>query len=221
MAFFAYLGMFYVPISSLTMFSNWVTGFLSAGQRIFEVLDAGVSVSEPANAVSVPRLGGAIEFNNVVFGYDPYTPILKGVSFKIEPGQFIGIVGKSGSGKTTLVNLICRFYDVQQGEVLIDGIDIRNIRQEDLHRDIALVLQEPFLFSASIADNIAYGQPEAGMLADYQCRPSRQRARLHRAARHRLRHQAGRTGRRPFRRRAPAHQYRTCAVMQPAHPHPR
>lgn len=164
MAFFAYVGMFYGPVSSLSMFSNWMTGFMSAGQRIFEVLDANISVSESPDAVHIPHLEGAIEFRDVVFGYDPYLPILKGVSFSIEPGQFVGIVGKSGSGKTTLVNLICRFYDAQQGEIRVDGVDIRNIKQGDLHRDIALVLQEPFLFSATIAENIAYGRPEADMM---------------------------------------------------------
>lgn len=161
MAFFGYLGMFYQPISSLSVFSNWMTGFLSAGQRVFEVLDENVSVTDDPDAVSLPDLAGGIEFKNVVFGYDQYSPILKGVSLKIEPGQFIGIVGKSGSGKTTLVNLICRFYDAQQGEILVDGVDIRKIRQRDLHQNIALVLQEPFLFRASVKDNIVYGRPEA------------------------------------------------------------
>jgi ATP-binding cassette subfamily B protein len=164
MAFFAYVGMFYGPVSALSSFSNWMTGFLSAGQRIFEVLDANVSVSESPEAVPLARIEGSIEFRDVVFGYDPYVPILKGVTFSIKPGQFVGIVGKSGSGKTTLVNLICRFYDAQQGEVLIDGINIKNLKQEDLHRDVALVLQDPFLFSATIAENIAYGRPESNMM---------------------------------------------------------
>jgi ATP-binding cassette subfamily B protein len=164
MAFFAYLGMFYGPVQSLMTFSNWVTGFLTAGQRIYDVLDANVTVQESTDAVMLPRFDGAIEFRNVVFGYDPFLPVLKGISFKIEPGQFVGIVGKSGSGKTTLVNLICRFYDPQQGDVLIDGIDVRSIPQDDLHRDIGLVLQEPFLFRASIEDNIAYGRPGSEML---------------------------------------------------------
>jgi len=161
MAFFGYLGMFYGPVASLTMFSNWVTGFLSAGQRVFEVLDASSALPDPPRKVPLPSMRGAIEFRNVTFGYDPYNPILKNVSLSISPGQFIGIVGKSGSGKTTLVNLICRFYDVQQGQVLLDGIDVREIATEDLHRQVALVLQEPFLFRASIWDNIAYGRPDA------------------------------------------------------------
>jgi ATP-binding cassette subfamily B protein len=101
----------------------------------------------------------------VTFGYDPYRPILKNVSLKIEPGQFIGIVGKSGSGKTTLVNLICRFYDIQDGEVLIDGVDVRKMSSEDIHKNVGLVLQESFLFRASIAENIAYGRPDAAPVA--------------------------------------------------------
>ncbi|MHB0934981.1 MAG: ABC transporter ATP-binding protein [Armatimonadota bacterium] len=164
MAFFAYLGMFYGPVQSLMTFSNWVTGFIAAGQRIYDVLDANITVDEPEEPVAMSRLDGAIEFRNVVFGYDPFLPVLKGVSFRIEQGQFVGIVGKSGSGKTTLVNLICRFYDPQQGEVIIDGVNVRDIPQDDLHRDIGLVLQEPFLFRASIEDNIAYGRPDSTML---------------------------------------------------------
>jgi ATP-binding cassette subfamily B protein len=101
----------------------------------------------------------------VTFGYDPYTPVLKNVSLTIEPGQFIGVVGKSGSGKTTLVNLLCRFYDPQEGNILVDGVDVRQMNQQDLHRHMALVLQEPFLFRATIAENIAYGRPDASRLA--------------------------------------------------------
>jgi ATP-binding cassette subfamily B protein len=163
-AFIGYLAMFYAPISALSMFSNWATGFLTAGQRVFEVLDITSAVPEDPDPVPVETAKGGIEFKNVTFGYDPYNPVLKDVSLTVDPGQFIGIVGKSGSGKTTLVNLICRFYDVQQGQVLLDGIDVRNIEKEDLHRQVALVLQEPFLFRASIEENIAYGKPGAAPL---------------------------------------------------------
>lgn len=161
MAFFSYLGMFYWPIHALSMFSNWTTGFVSAGRRVYEVLDGRPSIKEKPEPVRIPQLGGAVEFRDVTFGYDPHTPTLKGMSLSIEAGQFIGIVGKSGSGKTTLVNLICRFYDVQQGQVLIDGVDVRELTQDDIRRQVALVLQEPFLFRASIRDNIAYGCPDA------------------------------------------------------------
>ncbi len=161
MAFFGYMGMFYGPVSALSMFSNWVTGFLSGGQRVFEVLDAQVGVTDRIEPARLPAPRGRIEFRNVTFGYDPYSPVLNNVSLTIEPGQFIGIVGKSGSGKTTLVNLLCRFYDVQEGQVLLDGVDVREIAQEDVHRSVGLVLQEPFLFRATIAENIAYGRPDA------------------------------------------------------------
>jgi ATP-binding cassette subfamily B protein len=161
MAFFGYMGMFYGPVSALSMFSNWVTGFLSAGQRVFEVLDSNLTLPEDPHPVRLAAIKGSVELRNVTFGYDPYRPILKNVSLKIEPGQFIGIVGKSGSGKTTLVNLICRFYDIQDGEVLIDGVDVRKLSSEDIHRNVGLVLQESFLFRASIAENIAYGRPGA------------------------------------------------------------
>ena len=165
MAFFGYMGMFYGPISAMSMFSNWLTGFLSAGQRVFEVLDSNVGIADDPNAVPMPDVQGAIELRNVTFGYDPYSPVLKNVSIKIQPGQFVGIVGKSGSGKTTLVNLICRFYDPQEGQVLIDGQDVRKITQHDIHQHVALVLQEPFLFRATIMDNITYGRPDAAPLA--------------------------------------------------------
>jgi ATP-binding cassette subfamily B protein len=161
MAFFSYVAMFYGPIQMLSQFANWMTGFVSAGQRIFEILDADVQLPASKSPVPAPDLRGEIEFRNVTFGYDPHSPVLKDVSMQIEPGQFIGIVGKSGSGKTTLVNLICRFYDVQQGQLLIDGTDVRDISQDDLHGQVALVLQEPFLFRASITDNIVYAQPDA------------------------------------------------------------
>ena len=161
MAFFGYVGMFYTPITALSMFSNWLTGFMSAGQRVFEVLDATPSVAEARHPVRLRHAKGKIELRHVTFGYDPYTPVLKDVTLTIAPGQFVGIVGKSGSGKTTLVNLICRFYDVQQGEVLLDGVDVRNLALGDLHRQVGLVLQEPFLFRASIAENIAYGRPDS------------------------------------------------------------
>ncbi len=161
LAFATYLSMFYQPITHMTMFSNWVTGFISASHRVFEVLDATPSLPQPKHPKRLKRMQGAIEFRNVSFGYDPYEPVLKNVSLTIEPGQFIGVVGKSGSGKTTLINLLCRFYDPQRGQVLIDGLDVREIEPRDLHRQVGLVLQDPFLFGATIADNIAYGQPEA------------------------------------------------------------
>ncbi len=161
MAFLGYLGMFYNPISALTMFSNWLTGFLTAGQRIFEILDTSSSLKVPEHPLSLKAVRGKIEFKHVTFGYDPYQPVIKDVSLVIHPGQTVGIVGKSGCGKTTLVNLICRFYDPQQGQILIDDQDIQSIHNQELRQHVVLVLQEPFLFRSTIAENITYGRPQS------------------------------------------------------------
>ena len=162
MAFFGYLGMFYQPLTSLTLLSNWLSSFATAVQRIFEILDTTPQIQEAKAPVTLPRLDGKIEFDRVTFGYDPYNPILRDVSLTIEAGEMIGIVGRSGSGKTTLVNLLARFYDIQEGDIRIDGISIREIALNDLRRQMAIVLQEPFLFRGTIADNIAYGAPGGG-----------------------------------------------------------
>lgn len=161
MAYFGLLGRFYSPVQSLSNFSSWVTGFIAAGQRVFEVLESNNQLEQPEQPKAIERMQGRIELRNVTFGYDPYAPVLKNVNLTIEPGQFVGIVGKSGSGKSTLVNLVCRFYDPQEGQVLIDGVNVRDLAENDLRKDVALVLQEPFLFRATIAENIAYGRPEA------------------------------------------------------------
>jgi ATP-binding cassette, subfamily B, bacterial len=164
MAYFHLLGMFYSPIQSLSMFSSWATGFMAAGQRVFEVLDSTNQLEAAAAPQKLSEVQGKIELRNVTFGYDPYSPVLKNVNLTIQPGQFVGIVGKSGGGKSTLVNLICRFYDPQQGDVLLDGVNVRELDEQDLRRDVALVLQEPFLFRSTIAENIAYGKPMASPL---------------------------------------------------------
>ena len=163
MAFLGYLGMFYAPLQSLALFANWFTQFLTGTQRVFEILDALAEATDRPDAAPLEGVRGGVEFDNVTFGYDPYNPVIKDVSFKIRPGENIGIVGKSGSGKSTLISLLCRFYDVQKGAVRIDGRDVRELRRSDLRRHIGLVLQEPFLFRASIAENIAYGRPDATM----------------------------------------------------------
>jgi len=163
MAYLGYIGMFYTPLSSLALFSNWLTQFMTASQRVFEIIDTPPGILDKPKARPISRIRGNIEFKNVTFGYDPYHEVIKDVSFKIEAGTTVGIVGRSGSGKTTLINLLCRFYDVQKGSITIDGVDIREVRRRDLRRHIGLVLQEPFLFRASIAENIAYGRPEVSM----------------------------------------------------------
>ncbi|MCM8769611.1 MAG: ABC transporter ATP-binding protein/permease [Candidatus Omnitrophica bacterium] len=161
MAFLGYISMFYTPLSNMALLSNWFSGFTTATTRIFELLDTEPPLREPNKPVKLEKVRGLIELENVTFGYDPYFPVIKGVSLKAEPGELIGIVGRSGSGKTTLINLICRFYDPQKGTVRIDGQDLRTIPSTELRRHIGLVLQEPFLFRGTILENIAYGRPEA------------------------------------------------------------
>jgi ATP-binding cassette, subfamily B, bacterial len=159
MAFLAYLAMFYTPLATLSQFTTWFTNFLTGSHRVFELLDTPVESTDSAHPVPLPTVEGRIRFENVTFGYERHQPVLKGVDFAIEPGETIGIVGRSGSGKTTLVNLICRFYDVNEGRVLVDGIDVRQLAAKDLRQKIGVVLQEPFLFRGTIWHNLVYGLP--------------------------------------------------------------
>jgi len=161
MAFIGYLGMFYGPIQFLPRLNDWISRSLTAAERIFEVLDSEPEAYEDPNAVSIPRIEGRVEFRNVTFGYDKYKPVLHNVSFTVEPGKMLGLVGHSGAGKTTVINLLCRFYDVDEGQILIDGVDIRKLKLEDLRRQIGIVPQDPFLFSGTVAENISYGKPHA------------------------------------------------------------
>ncbi len=160
MAFLGYLGMFYGPLAQIINMSQWLTSFMTAAHRMFDILDTEPEIVDVPYAKDID-IQGEIEFSNVTFGYFRHNPILKDMNLKINSGEMIGIVGPSGSGKTTLINLICRFYDPNEGVVKIDGLDIRTISKTCLRRQIGLVLQEPFLFRGTIAENIAYGRPDA------------------------------------------------------------
>jgi len=161
MAFLAYLGMFYEPLSTLSEFTTWATSVMTGCQRVFELLDSPAETIESNTPQPLGQVNGKIEFENVTFGYEPNRPVLKELDFTIQPGERIGIVGRSGSGKSTLVNLISRFYDPAEGRVQVDGIDVRNVASVELRRNVGVVLQEPFLFRGTIADNLIYGQPTA------------------------------------------------------------
>ncbi len=160
MAFFGYLWMFYSPLGALTQFTNWLTSFVTQAHRIFEILDTPLQISESPNPISRP-LEGHLTFQHVTFGYHRHTQVLKDIDLDIQPGEMIGVVGRSGSGKSTLVNLICRFYDADEGRILIDNTDVRDFALDHLRGQIGVVLQEPFLFRGSVWDNVTYGKPTA------------------------------------------------------------
>jgi ABC-type multidrug transport system fused ATPase/permease subunit len=134
---------------------------LTAAERVFEVLDTAPEIPEAPGSLVLPRMEGRVDFRNVSFSYEPGKPVLQDVSFVAEPGEVIGLVGPSGAGKSTLVQLLSRFYDVEVGQVLIDGHDVRELSLRSLRQQIGVVLQEPFLFHGTVAENIAYGVPDA------------------------------------------------------------
>ena len=159
-AFIAYIGRFYGRLDSMSRIVSVTQKAAAGAKRIFDILDHVSNVPEPVNPVKLPPLQGRLELDHIGFRYGSRT-VVRDVSLDIRPGEMIGLVGHSGSGKSTLVNLICRFYDVSEGGIRVDGIDVRRIAVADFRRHIGLVLQEPFLFFGTIAENIAYGKPEA------------------------------------------------------------
>jgi len=160
LAAIAYIGRFYGRLDSMSRIVSVTQKSASAAKRIFDILDHVSSVPEPARPVPMGKVQGRIEVRDVGFRYGN-REVNRGINLTIEPGEMIGLVGHSGSGKSTLVNLICRFYDVSEGSIKVDGVDIRSYAVSDYRQNIGLVLQEPFLFFGTIADNIAYGKPNA------------------------------------------------------------
>jgi ATP-binding cassette subfamily B protein len=160
-SFGGFLWQFYQPIMELANSNRMVTRAATSAQRIFEVLDTPPEIYSRQGALTKDRIEGSVEFRNVSFSYEGAQPALREISLKVEQGQMIGLCGPSGAGKSTFVNLICRFYDVTDGQILIDGVDIRDYDVKWLRRQIGMVLQEPYLFHGTIADNIRYGKPDA------------------------------------------------------------
>lgn len=159
-AFNSYIGNFYTRLESMSRMATSTQRAAASAQRIFEILDRVPSVPEPAHPVAVGRIEGRIEARNISFRYGN-RQVMDDVSLSIAPGEMIGLVGTTGAGKSTFVNLICRFYDVSAGGIFVDGRDIRTFSVNDYRKNIGIVLQEPFLFFGTIAENIAYGKPEA------------------------------------------------------------
>ncbi|OWV84556.1 ABC transporter ATP-binding protein [Rhizobium sp. R693] len=161
-AFLFYIQRFFDPIRSLTLQYSVMQRAMASGQRLTEVLDVPVEIRDAPNAKELSAdMDGSVEFRDVVFGYHPQHPVLKHVSFKVNPGETVALVGPTGSGKSSCMSLIHRFYDVQQGQVLVGGHDVRELTQDSLGNQIAMVLQEPFLFTGTVFENIRYHKTEA------------------------------------------------------------
>ena len=163
-AFFAFnllLAMLVMPLRMLGMWIGQAQRAIAAGERIFEILDEPEEIADRAGAQILPPGPGRVVFEDVEFGYDTARPVLEGVSLEIEAGHTLALIGRTGSGKTTLASLVPRFYDTTAGRVLVDGVDVRDVERRSLRREIGVISQDPFLFSASVRDNIALGMPGA------------------------------------------------------------
>lgn len=161
LAFVAYLGMLFGPIQWLSQMISWTSRAMTASHRIFEIMDTPADVADHPDAVKVPNIKGDVVLQQVTYGYEKHYPVLKDINLEVKAGEMIGLVGHSGAGKSTFINLLCRFYDVDEGVITIDGVPIRDIEQTELRRQIGVVLQETFLFDGTIAENIAYSKPDA------------------------------------------------------------
>ena len=160
-SFLLYATMFVAPIDIIGQMARTMNRATSSAHRVFEVLDTEPEIRDAVESVRLEPVRGDVTFDNVTFGYDGLRQVIRGVSFDVAPGELIGLVGPSGGGKSTVVNLIARFYDVSGGAVLIDGVDVRRLDSGHFRRQIGMVLQEPYLFHATVLENIRYGLPDA------------------------------------------------------------
>lgn len=175
-AFSSYIAFFWDPINRMGQMYTQLLLAMASAERIFEFIDEQPVVDEKQDAIKLPTIQGAVKLEQVVFEYEKDRPALKGISLDIQPGQSIALVGHTGSGKSTIINLVCRFYDVSSGRVLIDGHDIRDVTLESLRSQIGIVLQDTFIFSGTIRDNIRFGRPDA---SDYDIVEAAKAVRAH------------------------------------------
>ena len=159
-AFLLYAGMLYGPLGWLTNLPRSMEQLFTSMERIYDVLEEPLTIQDETDAVEFP-IRGEVEFRNVSFGYRSYEPVLEKVNLKVEPGEMIGLVGASGTGKSTLINLLMRLYDLDEGQILVDGVDIRKIRMSSYHAQLGVVLQETFLFSGTILENVRFSKLDA------------------------------------------------------------
>ena len=156
-----YLGRFWEPLNTLSNFYNNVLSAMASMERIFEIMDTPSDIQDKPDAIDLPPITGRVDFDNVTFSYDGEKTVLKDVSFTVQPGQTIALVGPTGAGKSTVVNLISRFYDVTGGAVLLDGHDVRDVKLRTLREQMSVMMQDSFIFSGTIMDNIRYGKLDA------------------------------------------------------------
>ncbi len=159
--FLAYVQRFNQPIQQIAVLWTNIQNAIAGAERIFNILDEKPAVTDKPDAKEMMEIKGLVEFDNVSHEYEDGVPVLKGVSFTAQPGQTFAIVGPTGAGKTTIINLLPRFYDVTEGSVKIDGVDVRDVKAESIRRQVGIVLQDTFLFSASVMDNVRFGRPDA------------------------------------------------------------
>ena len=159
--FMSYLNRFFMPIQDLSMFWNNVQSALAAAERVFGIMDTDLEIYEKSDASNLPEIEGRIKYEGLTFSYEPGIPVLKDIDLTIEPNTTIALVGPTGAGKTTMINLLYRFYDPQQGRVTVDDSDLRDVKLDSLRSQLAIVLQDTFLFSGTVMENIRYGRIEA------------------------------------------------------------
>jgi ABC-type multidrug transport system fused ATPase/permease subunit len=159
--FMNYVNRFFMPVQDLSMFWNQVQSALAAAERVFGIMDTPTAIFDKPGAAEMPRIEGRVQYDHLTFGYEPDQPVLQDIYLEIEPNTTIALVGPTGVGKTTMTNLLYRFYDPTEGRITLDGLDLRDVKLASLRRQMAVVLQDTFLFSASIRENIRYGRLDA------------------------------------------------------------
>ncbi|MCW4036980.1 MAG: ABC transporter ATP-binding protein/permease [Candidatus Bathyarchaeota archaeon] len=160
-AFMSYIGRFFWPIESLSQFWNQVQSAMAAAERVFHIMDTEIEVSEKPDALELTQIEGRITYEDMTFSYEEGLPVLQDINLEIEPNTTVALVGPTGAGKTTMINLLYRFYDPQEGRITIDGRDLRDLNIESMRSHMAIVLQDPILFSGTVKENIKYGNLEA------------------------------------------------------------
>ena len=220
-AFLTYVTRFFQPLRELTQFYNQLQAAMAGAEKVFELLDEPVTLAERRNPISLESVRGDVEFQDVGFGYNVDDRlVLRDVSFEIPAGTMTALVGHTGAGKTTISALLARFYDPSEGAVLLDGHDLRDLSFATLRKNMAVVLQDNFLFAGTIADNIRYGRPDATdeqIVAGGEAGP---RPRVHRALPERLRDPGDGAGRQPLARAAPVDRHRPRRAGRSARPDP-